>query len=94
MADWLSGECGTTSAFAVISRSTNIYPGNSVARRTSAARPKIFRDAFPAAVGFTDASWNPTEPAEVDPTSASKQLPQVAAVAITECTKRISGVSL
>jgi len=27
--------------------------------------------AFPAAVGFTDASWNPTEPAEVDATSAS-----------------------
>jgi len=29
------------------------------------------RDAFPAAVGFTDASWNPTEPAEVDATDAS-----------------------
>jgi hypothetical protein len=31
----------------------------------------LLRDAFPAAVGFTDASWNPAEPAEVDATSAS-----------------------
>jgi hypothetical protein len=30
--------------------------------------PKVLRDVFPAAVGFTDASWNPTEPAEVDAT--------------------------
>ena len=27
--------------------------------------------ALPAAVGFNDASWNPTEPAEVDATDAS-----------------------
>jgi hypothetical protein len=33
--------------------------------------------------GFTDASWNPTEPAEVDATAISNEMPQVAAVAIT-----------
>ncbi len=42
----------------------------------------LLRDAFPAAVGFTDASWNPTELAEVDATAAAKQLSKSAAVAI------------
>jgi hypothetical protein len=32
---------------------------------------EVFRDTIPAAVGFTDASWNPTKPAEVDATDAS-----------------------
>ncbi len=42
-------------------------------------------DAFPAAVCFTEASWNPTEPAKVDATSASKQVAKLASVSITEC---------
>ena len=32
---------------------------------------KVLRDAFSAAVRFTDASWIPTEPAEVDATDAT-----------------------
>ena len=35
--------------------------------------PNLLRDAFPAAVGFTDASWNSTEPAEVDATDTAKR---------------------
>ncbi len=41
------------------------------------------RDALPAAVGFTDASWNPTEPAEVDATDRRKKTAKLASVWIT-----------
>ena len=39
--------------------------------------------AFPAAVGFTDASWNPTEPAEVDATDASLSEGEVTFLSLT-----------
>jgi hypothetical protein len=45
----------------------------------------LLRDAFSTAVGFTDASWNPTEPAEVDATDAPMHLAKSASVAKTEC---------
>ena len=43
----------------------------------------ILRDALPAAVGFTDASWNPTEPAEVDATACRKKTAKLVSVWIT-----------
>ena len=41
-------------------------------------KSNLLRDAFPAAVGFTDASWDPTELAEVDATVVTYRLSEVA----------------
>lgn len=37
---------------------------------TQQTKTNAWRDVFPSSIGFTDASWNPSEPAEVDATEA------------------------
>ena len=54
------------------------------------AKTNVLRDAFPTAVGFTDASWTQSQFAEVDATSCTTQTAKLASVAVPGRTSEIA----
>ena len=57
---------------------------------SSRGKRNVFRNAFPAAVSFTEASWKRTQPAEVDASAAHLINGKLQSVDFTSARKRRS----